>query len=238
MGNLCISLYVIAELASFYPPKESIPFLFLSLENRQGELRKVAFCTWSLLNVVNNEKGGASGRWQMLGNRSRNGSGNIFLREKKHVQKENGNADRQGPMHCPISSWHRCTKNQCSRSGMFIPDPGSWFLPIPDPGSRIPDPKTATKERGEKKFFCHTFICSHKFHKIENYFSFEVMKKKIWANFQRIIELFTQKLVTKLSLWGPGSGKNLFRLPDPEPGVTKALDPGFATLQKTNLNFA
>jgi hypothetical protein len=40
---------------------------------------------------------------------------------------------------------------QCCGSGMFIPDPGSWFLPIPDSGSRIPDPKTATKERGEKK---------------------------------------------------------------------------------------
>jgi len=39
-------------------------------------------------------------------------------------------------------------KNQCCGSGMFITDPGSWFLPIPDPGSRIPDPKTATKERG------------------------------------------------------------------------------------------
>jgi hypothetical protein len=32
--------------------------------------------------------------------------------------------------------------------------PGSriLILPIPDPGSRIPDPNTATKERGEKKF--------------------------------------------------------------------------------------
>jgi hypothetical protein len=49
---------------------------------------------------------------------------------------------------------------------------------------RIPDPKTATKERGGKI----TFLCSQKFHKIENYFSFEVPKKKIWANFQRIIE--------------------------------------------------
>ena len=46
---------------------------------------------------------------------------------------------------------------QCSGSGMFIPDPGS----------RISDPKTATKERGETKICCHTFICSHKFHKIE-----------------------------------------------------------------------
>ncbi len=81
---------------------------------------------------------------------------------------------------------------QCGGSGMFIPDPGSWFLPIPDPGSRIPDPKTATKERGE--IFCHTFLCSHKFPKIENFFSFEVLKKKIWSNFQRIIELFTQKI--------------------------------------------
>jgi hypothetical protein len=49
----------------------------------------------------------------------------------------------------------------------------------------------------------------------------------MWANFQRIIELFTQKIVTKLSkiwVWDPGSGKNLFRIPDP--GVKKAPDPG------------
>jgi hypothetical protein len=84
--------------------------------------------------------------------------------------------------------------------------------------SRSPDPKTATKERGEK-ICCHNFLCSHKFHKVANYFSFEVLKKKIWANFQRIIELYTQKIVTKLSkiwIWDPGSGKNLFRIPDPQ----------------------
>jgi hypothetical protein len=54
-----------------------------------------------------------------------------------------------------------------------------------------------------------------------------VLKKTFWANFQRIIELFTQKIVTKLSkiwIWDPGSGKNLFRIPDP--GVKKAPDPG------------
>jgi hypothetical protein len=32
-----------------------------------------------------------------------------------------------------------------------------------------------------------TFFCSHKFHKIENN---EMLKKKIWANFHKIIELF------------------------------------------------
>jgi hypothetical protein len=45
-----------------------------------------------------------------------------------------------------------------------------------------------------------------------------MLKKKCWANFQRIIELFTQKIVTKLSkiwVWDPGSGKNLFRIRDP-----------------------
>jgi hypothetical protein len=54
-----------------------------------------------------------------------------------------------------------------------------------------------------------------------------VLKKKIWANFQRIIELYTQKIVNKLSkiwVWDPGSGKNLFRIPDP--GVKMAPDPG------------
>jgi hypothetical protein len=62
-----------------------------------------------------------------------------------------------------------------------------------------------------------------------------VLKKKIWANFQRITELFTQKIVKKLSkiwIWDPRSGKNIFRIPDT--GVKKAPDPGSgsATLQK------
>ena len=87
---------------------------------------------------------------------------------------------------------------------LLIPNPGSR---ISDPGSRIPDAKIATKERGEKNF-CLTFLFSLKCHKIEQYFSFEVLKKKIWANFQRIIELFTKKIVKKLFKiwsWDPGS---------------------------------
>jgi hypothetical protein len=30
-------------------------------------------------------------------------------------------------------------RRQCCGSGKFIPDPGFWFLSIPDPGSRIPE---------------------------------------------------------------------------------------------------
>jgi hypothetical protein len=67
--------------------------------------------------------------------------------------------------------------------------------------------------------------------KIANSFSFEVLKKKI---FSKIYRIFYPKIVTKLSkIWvwdprsrirDPGSGKNLFRIPDP--GVKKAPDPG------------
>jgi hypothetical protein len=86
--------------------------------------------------------------------------------------------------------------------------------------SRIPDPKTATKKRDLKS--SSTFFCSHENHKIENYINFDLAKKTIWADLRRIIELSTQKIVIKLSqilVWDPGSGKNLFRIPDP--GVKK-----------------
>ncbi len=117
----------------------------------------------------------------------------------------------------------------------YIVYPGSLFLPIPD----------QQQKRGVKKIFCHIFLCSHKFHKIEHYFSHEVLKKKILANFQRIIELFTQKIVTKLSkiwLWDPGSeirnpektysrfriqGSKRHRIPD--------LDPQHCTYSPTKI---
>jgi hypothetical protein len=100
---------------------------------------------------------------------------------------------------------------------MFIPDPGSWFLPFPDP-------ITATKERGEKKFGIILFFAVTNFKKF-NIVLFLKCRKKIWANFQRIIEVFTQNIFTMLSniwVWDPrskirdrGSGKNLFWIPDP-----------------------
>ena len=51
-----------------------------------------------------------------------------------------------------------------------------------------------------------------------------MLKEKIWVNFQRIIELFTQKVVTKLSkiwVWDPGS-----EIRDPGSGMGKNQDPG------------
>ncbi len=47
-----------------------------------------------------------------------------------------------------------------------IPDPDFYPSRIPDLGSRIPDPKTATKERSEKKFFVIPFYVATNFTKL------------------------------------------------------------------------
>ncbi len=78
-------------------------------------------------------------------------------------------------------------------------DPGCLSR-IPDPDfypSRIPVPETAMKDIGEKNWLSYLFLGVINFTKL-NCFIFEMSKKKIWANFQRIIELFTQKIVSKL----------------------------------------
>jgi hypothetical protein len=91
------------------------------------------------------------------------------------------------------------------------------------------------QKRGIKKFVVITFYVATNFTKLKKYFSFEMLKKKILANFQRIIALYTQKIVTKLSkiwVWDPGSeirdpektysgsriqGSKRHRIQDPDP---------------------
>ncbi len=109
--------------------------------------------------------------------------------------------------------------------------PGSWFLPIPDLGSRIPKQQ---QREGRKKIVVIPFYVATNLNMI--------LVLKCWRKkFGSIFQLFTQKIVTKLSkiwVWDPGSEirdpeKNLFRIPDP--GVKKAPDPesGSGTLTKT-----
>ncbi len=80
---------------------------------------------------------------------------------------------------------------QCCGSRMFIPDPEFYPSRISDLGSRI---QKQQRKKGVKKISCHTFFCSHKFHKIENYFIFETLKKKICANFKEIQNFSPKKL--------------------------------------------
>ncbi len=100
------------------------------------------------------------------------------------------------------------------------------------------------KDRGEKKLVVISFFGAINVTKL-NYFIFEMLKKKIWANFQRIIELFKQKIVNKLSkiwVWDPGA-----EIRDPEKtyfgsqiqGSKRHMipDPGSATLISKYGNF-
>jgi|688.fasta_scaffold2266721_1 hypothetical protein len=82
---------------------------------------------------------------------------------------------------------------QCCGSGMFIPDPD--FLPF-----RFPDPTRTKKRKGQ--FFCPTFLCCQKFHKIENYFFVEKVQKNL-SDLTKLFSIITPKN------WDPGSGKNL-----------------------------
>ncbi len=61
----------------------------------------------------------------------------------------------------------------------------------------ISDPATARNRSGKSKLVFY-FFCSHKFHKIENWLTFELVQKKIRVNWQRILAFLPQKIVTKL----------------------------------------
>ena len=107
--------------------------------------------------------------------------------------------------------------------------PGSRILIFTHPGSRIPDSgsKSSNERQGWKKIVVIPFVGAINFTKF-NYFNFELLKTKIRANFQRIIELFTQKIVTKLSKYGSGirdRRSGIQKNPIPDPGVKKAPDP-------------
>jgi hypothetical protein len=79
-----------------------------------------------------------------------------------------------------------------------------------------------------KKIFYHTFFDNHKFHKIEYYVIFEILKKKFGPIFKELLKFLPERFSICSQIYGfgirdPGSGKNLFRIPDP--GVKKAPDP-------------
>jgi hypothetical protein len=87
-----------------------------------------------------------------------------------------------------------------------VADPGylSRILIFIRPGSRIPDTKTATKERGEKKLAVVHFFVATNFTKLK-IILFLKCRKKIWINFKNSI--FTK--LSKIWVWDPGPGKNL-----------------------------
>ncbi len=87
--------------------------------------------------------------------------------------------------------------------------PGSWFLSIPDLGSRIPDPKTGTKEKGEKNLLSYLF-CIHKYKKKLKLLYFWIGAEKNLGQFINNYRFGIRKKP----------------IPDPGSVVKKALDAG------------
>jgi hypothetical protein len=101
---------------------------------------------------------------------------------------------KDGCLENRISSGDKLCCARCCCSGMFIPDLGSR---IP-----VPESKNRNKREGWKKICRYTFFCSHKFHKIVNYFIFEMVKKKFEPTFKKL-SLSSQKY--GFGSWDPGS---------------------------------
>jgi hypothetical protein len=112
--------------------------------------------------------------------------------------------------------------------------PGSRILIFIHPGSQISDPgSNNSTKRGGDNFFCPTIFVAKNAIKLQINFIFEQVKKIFLAKTLRIILLFTQKFVIKLSkiwVWDPGS--EIWKKPIPDPGsrVKKAPDPGPGSL--------
>ncbi len=100
----------------------------------------------------------------------------------------------------------------------------SRILIFSHPRSRISEPRSNNNsKKGGRKFVLSNLFCSHKFHKIENYFIFEQVKERIWANWQRI------KLLLSSQKYGSGIGVTRSRIrkkSNPDPGVKKEPDHG------------
>jgi hypothetical protein len=64
--------------------------------------------------------------------------------------------------------------------------PGSRILIFTHPGSRIPDPKTATKERVEKKLVVITFYVATNFTKLQIILVLKCSRKKFGPIFKEL----------------------------------------------------
>ncbi len=112
-------------------------------------------------------------------------------------------------------SWPSYGRNQSCGSRMFIPDPWSWFLPIPDPGSEY-----SKKREGWKKLVVIPFFVAINFTKLKIILSLECWRKKFGPIFKELRNFLSEKLSLSsqkygFGIWDPRSRKNLFRIPDP-----------------------
>ncbi len=90
-----------------------------------------------------------------------------------------------------------------------VADPG-WLSRIPDPDfypSRIPDPKTATKDRGENFFFVKPFFVATNFTKLNIILFLICWRKKFCPIFKNYWSFYPKNChqALKIWVWDPGS---------------------------------
>ncbi len=99
-----------------------------------------------------------------------------------------------------------------------VEDPGCLSR-IADPDfypSRIPDPKTATKERDEKKIFVIPFYVATNFTKLKIILVLKCRRKKFWQIFKELYNFLPKK--SSLSSHKYGFGIRDPEKPIPDPG--------------------
>ncbi len=114
---------------------------------------------------------------------------------------------------------------QCCGSGMFIPEPGSWFLPIPDPGSRISDPgsKNSNKRQGWKFFFVKPFFVGTNLKKLNIFYFWYAVEKNLAQFSKNYWSFYPKNCHQALKNMGLGSGirdprSRIRKKPIPDPG--------------------
>ncbi len=82
------------------------------------------------------------------------------------------------------------------RTSVADPDvyPGSWILIFSHPRSRISDPKTATKERAEKKLVVKPFFVATNFTKLNIILFLQSWRKKLKPIFKELLKFLPKKL--------------------------------------------
>ncbi len=99
-------------------------------------------------------------------------------------------------------------------------------LSVADPGclSRIPDPKTATKEGGEQKLVVLPFFVATDFTKLKIILFLNCCRTKFGIIFKELQRFLSKKLSPSSQKYGFGIREK--PTPDPRPGVKKASYPG------------
>jgi hypothetical protein len=101
---------------------------------------------------------------------------------------------------------------------LIFTHPGSR---IPDLGSRIPDPKTATKDRGEKKIFVKPFFVATNFTKLNIILFLICWRKNFGPIFQELLKFLPKKLSPSRQKYGFGIRDPGSEIRDPRSGIRK-----------------